>query len=106
MARALPSRTSTSSMPCPATRANSALVFVTTASEQFGTNLRATAATTAPNIVRWSAAWTGGLWLYLSGSIEAWTAAAIVAAIVMPIAILATFGLRESYGTDLDFTEK
>jgi hypothetical protein len=24
----------------------------------------------------------------------------------MPIALLATFGLRESYGTDLDFTEK
>jgi hypothetical protein len=81
-------------------------VFATIGAEQFGTNLRATAATTAPNIVRWSAAWTGGLWLYLSGSIEAWTAAAIVAAIVMPIAILATFGLRESYGTDLDFAEK
>jgi hypothetical protein len=31
-------------------------VFVTTTAEQFGTNLRATAATSAPNFVRWSAA--------------------------------------------------
>jgi putative MFS transporter len=81
-------------------------VFATIAAEQFGTNLRATAATTAPNIVRWSAAWTGGLWLALSGQMDAWIAAAVVASIVMPIALLATFGLRESYGTDLNFTEK
>ena len=81
-------------------------VFATIGAEQFGTNLRATAATTAPNIVRWSAAWTGGLWLALSKHTEPWTAAAVVAAIVMPVAILATFGLRESYGTDLDFNEK
>jgi hypothetical protein len=81
-------------------------VFATIGAEQFGTNLRATAATTAPNIVRWSAAWTGGLWLALSGQVDAWMAAVVVASIVMPIALLATFGLRESYGTDLDFTEK
>ena len=80
-------------------------VFATIAAEQFGTNLRATAATTAPNIVRWSAAWTGGLWLLLSGPLEPWMAAAVVAAIVMPIAMLAVFGLRESYGTSLDFHE-
>ena len=81
-------------------------VFATIGAEQFGTNLRATAATTAPNVVRWSAAWTGGLWLLLSSHVSAWAAAAIVAAIVMPIALIATFGLRETYGTDLNFTEK
>ena len=81
-------------------------VFATIGAEQFGTNLRATAATTAPNIVRWSAAGTGALWLALSKQTEPWMAAAIVASIVMPIAIVATFGLRETYGTDLDFTEK
>ncbi len=80
-------------------------VFATIAAEQFGTNLRATAATTAPNIVRWSAAWTGGLWLALTGPLEAWLAAAVVAAVVMPVAMLAVFGLRESYGTSLDFHE-
>jgi hypothetical protein len=81
-------------------------VFATIGAEQFGTNLRATAATTAPNIVRWSAAGTGALWLALSKQTEPWMAAAVVASIVMPIAIVATFGLRETYGTDLDFTEK
>jgi hypothetical protein len=37
---------------------------------------------------------------------SAWIAAAIVAVVVMPIAMLATLGLRESYGTDLDFNEE
>jgi hypothetical protein len=81
-------------------------VFATIAAEQFGTNLRATAATTAPNIVRWSAAWTGGLWLALTSTLPAWQSAAVVAACVLPIAFVATFGLRESYGTDLDFQEE
>jgi len=81
-------------------------VFATIAAEQFGTNLRATAATTAPNIVRWSAAWTGGLWLALTASLTPWQSAAVVAACVLPIAFVATFGLRESYGTDLDFQEE
>jgi len=84
-------------------------VFATVAAEQFGTNLRATAATLAPNVVRFSAAGTGGLWLWLSGpdiGLTPWQAALAVAAVVMPIAILATFGLRESYGTDLNFNEK
>jgi putative MFS transporter len=81
-------------------------VFATVAAEQFGTNLRATAATTAPNIVRWSAAWTGGLWLALTDTLPAWQSAAVVAACVLPIAFVATFGLRESYGTDLDFQEE
>lgn len=81
-------------------------LFATVAAEQFGTNLRGTAATTAPNIVRWSAAWTGGLWLALGDQLASpWRAAAIVAVIVMPLAMLATLGLRESYGTSLDFNE-
>ncbi len=84
-------------------------VFATISAEQFGTNLRATAATMAPNIVRFSAAGTGALWLWLSGTdigFAPWQAALAVAAIVMPISMLATLGLRESYGTDLDFNEK
>ncbi len=82
-------------------------VFATIAAEQFGTNLRGTAATTAPNIVRWSAAWTGGLWLWLGGTLDSqWKAAALVAAVIMPIAMIAVLGLKESYGSDLDFEEE
>jgi MFS family permease len=81
-------------------------VFATISAEQFGTNLRGTAATTAPNVVRWSAAWTGGAWLWLSETLESpWKAALVVAAVVMPLALIATFGIRESYATDLDFNE-
>ena len=81
-------------------------VFATIAAEQFGTNLRGTAATTAPNVVRWSAAWTGGLWLALGSAWGSpWQAALAVAAVVMPLAILATFWLKESYGSDLAFNE-
>ena len=86
-------------------------VFVTLAAEQFGTNLRATAATTAPNMVRWSAAagaffWTQCEVLLGNGPSAPWQAALIVAAIVVPIAMMAVFFLPETFGRDLNFTEE
>jgi hypothetical protein len=88
-------------------------VFATAAAEQFGTNLRATAATTAPNLVRWSAAASAGLWVWferLLGGTQAepgvpWKAAVLAAVIVMAVAALGLVGLRETYGVDLDFEE-
>jgi MFS family permease len=81
-------------------------VFATISAEQFGTNLRGTAATTAPNVVRWSAAWTGYAWLILDGMWDSPGKAALaVAVVVLPLAMVATLGLRESYGLDLDFNE-
>jgi len=86
-------------------------VFVTTAAEHFGTDLRATAATTAPNLVRWSAAGSGALWLVVERWIgiddpaAPWQAAAITGLSVMSLAALGWFGLRETYGTSLDWTE-
>ena len=86
-------------------------VFATTAAEQFGTNVRATAATTAPNLVRWSAAATAGLWVWLEGlfgrtGAGPWQAAAVAAAIVMVLGMVSLLGLRETYGVDLDFEER
>ncbi len=87
-------------------------VFATTAAEQFGTNLRATAATTAPNFVRWSAAGSALMWLgferVLGGSgvpSAVWVAAAAVGAILLPVAMLSLLGLQESFGTSLDWVE-
>ena len=85
--------------------------FATTAAEQFGTNVRATAATTAPNVVRWSAAATAGLWLWFERLLghqpaAAWQAAVAAAAVVMAVAMLALRGVRETYGVDLDFEER
>ncbi|MFO0963230.1 MAG: MFS transporter [Phycisphaerales bacterium] len=93
-------------------------VFVTTAAEQFGTNLRATAATTAPNFVRWSAALSGLLWggfeVLLGGSrvpgagdpSASWRAAALVGAILLPAAMYAAATMRETFGSSLDWIEE
>ena len=89
-------------------------VFATAAAEQFGTNLRATAATTAPNLVRWSAAASAGLWVWFERVIAGgqaapeapWRAAVAAGVVVMAVAALGLLGLRETYGIDLDFEEK
>ncbi len=86
-------------------------VFVTTAAELFGTNLRACATTSAPNMVRWSMAGCAFFWLTLEGVLghtpdAAWQAAAILGAILVPVAAIASFSLPETYGRDLDFIEK
>ena len=80
-------------------------VFATMAAEQFGTNLRATAATTVPNFVRGSLIPISWLYLALQGSHSHLHAAAITGAILIPIAFLALLGLRETYGVDLDYVE-
>jgi MFS family permease len=93
-------------------------VFVTTAAEQFGTNLRATATTSAPNFVRWSAAGSALLWHWFEGFFgggsgaeqgdptAAWRGAALVGAILVPIAMVAAMALRETFGSSLDWTER
>jgi putative MFS transporter len=80
-------------------------VFVTVASEQFGTNIRATVTTTAPNFVRGSLALVsiafkaGVPHLGMAGS------ALLIGGVVLAIAAIALFGLEETYGKDLDFVE-
>lgn len=86
-------------------------VFVTTAAEQFGTDLRATVTTSAPNFVRWSAAGSAVLWTAFQGWFPGdprapWLGAVLVGAVVLPIAMLSLLGLRESFGRDLDFLEE
>ncbi len=82
-------------------------VFVTMAAEQFGTNLRGTAATTAPNFVRWiGAAGSALAWEQLSPWIGRWQAAAVVGVIVLVVAAISCLSLRETFGTSLDFVEE
>jgi MFS family permease len=86
-------------------------VFVTIAAEQFGTNLRATATTTAPNFVRGSLVPVSMLYLALRNvfggqHVGEPMAAATTGAIVVGIAFLALLGLEETYGKDLDFVER
>jgi MFS family permease len=80
-------------------------IFITMSAEQFGTNLRATAATTAPNFVRGAAVPLTLAFRELGPNIGMRTAAAILGALSLLIAALSLRQLDETYGKDLDFVE-
>jgi MFS transporter, putative metabolite:H+ symporter len=81
-------------------------IFVTIASEQFGTNIRSTVTTTVPNFVRGSVTpitlGFSALAVSLGSNL---TSAAIVGAICIGLAIVATLSLKETFGKDLDYFE-
>jgi hypothetical protein len=81
-------------------------IFVTMAAEQFGTNLRATAATTVPNMVRGSLPLIILLFASLRGSMSYTTAGVITGSVVMAIAVLAAGLTKETFGKDLNYTEE
>jgi len=81
-------------------------VFMTVASEQFGTNIRATATTTTPNFVRGAVVPMTSLFLLLkSYSDNIITAALIVGILVLLVAFLALWRTEETYGKELDYLE-
>ena len=73
--------------------------------EQFGTNIRATVATTAPNFVRGSAVILTLAFKFLTPHGGPVQAAAWVGAGVMALSFLALSRLNETYGKDLDYIE-
>ncbi|MBI2419782.1 MAG: MFS transporter [Ignavibacteriales bacterium] len=80
-------------------------VFVTVASEQFGTNLRATVTTTAPNFVRGAVVPITFGFEALRGSVGMVYAASIIGTICIVIALAAVYSLKETFGKDLNFLE-
>ena len=80
-------------------------VFVTIAAEQFGTNLRSTAATTVPNFVRGAVPLITGSFVMLKGHAGYVGAAAVVGAVCFALALVSLVGLRETHGLDMDFLE-
>lgn len=84
-------------------------IFVTMGAEQFGTNIRATAATTIPNMVRGLLAiFIMPLFQWLRGfeSLGYVNGAILTAVIIMAIAIVSSILVTETFGRDLNFTEK
>lgn len=81
-------------------------MFVTIGAEQFGTNLRATAATTIPNMVRGAVIGMTSLFAYLKPSMSIFDAAAIVGIIAFALAFYSIFTIPETHGKDLDFLEE
>ena len=84
------------------------VVFITIASEQFGTNLRATVTTTVPNFVRGSLALMTALLnvFWKDMNIPLIFSALIVGCIVMVISFVALLGLKETFGKDLNYIEE
>lgn len=80
-------------------------IFVTMAAEQFGTNLRATAATTVPNMVRGSLNLITLLFTALQGSYSFIQSGIITAVVIMIIGTLSAAFTRETFGKDLNFVE-
>jgi MFS family permease len=80
-------------------------IFVTTASEQFGTNLRATAATSAPNFVRAMAVPITSIWLAMKPGMGAVDATLTLGICCVAVGILAALALDETFHRDLDYLE-
>jgi MFS family permease len=81
-------------------------VFVTIGAENFGTNLRATAATTIPNMVRGSLNGISAIFVGLGSYMSYVSSGIVTAAIVMVITYWAISGIDETFGRDLDFMEE
>ena len=82
-------------------------IFVTMGAEQFGTNLRATAATTIPNMVRGALPLINMLFLYLFTSTNDLTKSGIITGIVtISITLVAFAFTEETFHKDLNFIEE
>jgi len=81
-------------------------VFVTVASEQFGTNLRATATTTVPNFVRGAVVPLTSVFQVLAPVVGLIASGLIVGAGALALAFAALALVDETFGRDLDFIER
>ncbi len=80
-------------------------LFVTIASEQFGTNIRATVTTTVPNFVRgFVVPLTIGFTTLSTGSGNI-QAALIVGGIALFLAFISVFSIKETFAKDLNYVE-
>lgn len=82
------------------------VIYLTLGVEQFGTNLRASAAISIPNMVRGSLPLIILLFQFTRGVFQDYvTGAWVTGGIVFGAAIIAAWFVKESYGTELDFVE-
>ena len=80
-------------------------MFVTMGAEQFGTNIRSTATTTIPNIVRGLLPVMLFSFDHLKFSLGIVLSAAVVGLVVFTLAIYATLTIEETHNKDMDFIE-
>ena len=80
-------------------------VFATIAAEQFGTNIRATVATTVPNFVRGATVPLTLTFNHLKPACGLVASAALISFACVAIALWALRGLEETYDKELDYLE-
>jgi len=81
-------------------------VFVTMSAEQFGTNLRATAATTTPNFVRGAMVPMTALFQMGREAFGMVGSGIALGLLVLGLAVASLAGLQETFGKDLDYLEE
>ncbi|MBL7775280.1 MAG: MFS transporter, partial [Saprospiraceae bacterium] len=84
------------------------VIFVTIGAEQFGTNLRATVATSVPNFARGMLVPIGASFIWLKNPAVAGgilPAAGIIGAVCLLIAFAALIGMKETFEEDLNYVE-
>jgi predicted MFS family arabinose efflux permease len=81
-------------------------VFVTVGAEHFGTNMRATVATTVPNFVRGAVIPITALYPVLKPHYGSLPSGLALGWLTFALALIGWFGLRETFHDDLDYVEK
>lgn len=81
-------------------------VFMSTAAELFGTNIRATVTTTAPNFVRGSLIFVSWAVSVFETYLSTVHAAMVVGVMVLTLAGLALWNLEETFHKDLNYVEE
>ncbi|RME15473.1 MAG: MFS transporter [Bacteroidetes bacterium] len=80
-------------------------VFMATAAESFGTNIRGTVATTAPNFVRGSVPLMSISHLYLRDYVGTVTSAIIIGVVIFALALWSVYQLEETFHKELNYVE-
>ncbi len=81
-------------------------IFITIAAEQFGTNLRATVASTVPNFIRGMVIPITFSFQFLKGYLGIIQSAAVVGLICLVISFYALYHLEETFHKDLNYIEE
>lgn len=82
------------------------VLFVTTAAEQFGTNLRATVTTSAPNFVRATAIPVTAIWFLLKPVLGVVAATLFLGLACIAVGVVALWWTEESFHAELDWVER
>ena len=80
-------------------------IFMVNASEQFGTNMRATVTTTAPNFVRGMVVPVSVCISWIGAKSDLWTAGLITGIMCILISFVGIYFTEETYGKNLDYME-